>query len=82
MFKYKIKDDAFGIMSNILRNPSVTGPEIDGQHCRITITHDLSLAVKPEHLKAYKDDELVQVRLKNNDSREFVVLKSLLKETE
>jgi hypothetical protein len=67
-------------MSKILRNPEVTGPEIDGQFCRITTTHDLQLAIKNDFLLTYKNDELVQVRLQNNNSREFVVMKSFLEE--
>lgn len=67
-------------MSKILRNPEVTGPEINGQVCRITTSHDVSLSIKKECLHQYQNDELVQVRLQNNDSREFVVMKSLLEE--
>jgi hypothetical protein len=79
-FHYKVKENAFEIMSKILRNPEVTGPEINGELCRITTTHDVILSIKNDYLLAYKDDELVQVRLQKNNSREFVVMKSLLEE--
>lgn len=80
IFRYKVKDNAFEIMSTILRNPEITGPEINGQVCKITTTHDVLLAIHSHYWAEYKDDELVQVRLQNNNSREFVVMKSLLEE--
>jgi hypothetical protein len=67
-------------MSKILRNPEVTGPEINGKVCRITTTHDVLLSIKSNFWPQYKDDELLQVRLQDNNSREFVVMRSLLRE--
>lgn len=81
-FRFLIQDNAFETMSRILRNPDVTGPEINGQICKITTTHDVLLAIQSHYWPQYKDDQLVQVRLQGNNSREFVVLKSLMKESE
>lgn len=80
VFQYKISDDAYDIMKKILRNPDVTGPEINGALCRITATHDVLLSLQSNYWPQYKDDELVSVRLVNDDSRQFVVMKSLMKE--
>ena len=79
-FCYKIDHDAFRTMSKILRNPEVTGEEINGALCRITSSHDVLLSIQSNYWAQYKDDELVSVRLQKNDAREFVVLKSLLNE--
>lgn len=81
-FCYKIAHDAFRTMSKILRNPEVTGEEINGALCRITSSHDVLLGIQSSYWAKYKDDELVSVRLEKNDAREFVVLKSLLNEIE
>jgi hypothetical protein len=81
-FQYKISHDAYDIMKKILRNPDVTGAEINGAICRITGTHDVLLSIQSNYWAEYKDDELVSVRLRNNDSRQFVVMKSLMKEVD
>ena len=81
-FCYKIDHDAFRIMSKILRNPEVTGEEINGAICRITSSHDVLLSIQSNYWSQYKDDELVSVRLQKNNTREFVVLKSLLNKIE
>jgi hypothetical protein len=77
---YKIDHDAFSIMRRILRNPDVTGEEINAAICRITSYHDVLLSLQSIYWPQYKNDELVSVRLRNNDARQFVVLKSLMKE--
>jgi len=79
-FRYRISDNAFEVMGKILRNPEVTGPEINGQLCRITNSYDVTLSIKDHYLPEYKDDELLRVRLQNDDSREFVVMRSLLED--
>lgn len=79
-FRYKIHHDAFELMSKILRNPDVTGPAINGAQCRITGTHDILLSIKSNYWNEFREDELFTVRLLDNDSRGFVVLKSLLSE--
>ena len=81
-FPFRIAEGAYDIMSRILRFPSVTGPEIDGQFCRITNKHDLQLSIKSEHWEEYQDDEMLQVRLLEDDSRDFIVLKSLVQHVE
>jgi hypothetical protein len=81
-FQYKISNDAYDIMKKILRNPDVTGPEINGAVCRITSTHDVLLSIQTIYLQEYKDDELVSVRLQNNDTRQFAVMKSLMKKVD
>lgn len=78
IFSFLITDDAYDTMVKILRFPSVTGPQINNQLCRITACHDLQLSIKQEFLEEYKNDEVLQVRLSNDDSRDFIVLKSLV----
>lgn len=47
VYPFRIKDGAFQEMRNILRFPEVTGPEIDGQTCRGTVTaYSVDLALK------------------------------------
>ena len=77
-FPFRISEDAYNTMTQVLRFPAVTGPEIDGQQCRITSRHDLRLSIKTEHWDHYQDDEVLQVRLLSDDSRDFIVLKSLV----
>jgi hypothetical protein len=80
IFQYRIREHAYETMVRILRNPEVTGPEINGQICRVTTTHDVLLSIKSFYWPEFRDDELVQVRLQDNNSREFVVMKSFLDE--
>jgi hypothetical protein len=77
-FSFLITDDAYDTMIKILRFPSVTGPQINNQLCRITAYHDLQLSIKQEFLEEYKNDEVLQVRLSNDSSRDFIVMKSLV----
>jgi hypothetical protein len=77
-FSFRINDAAHEVMKQILRNPDVTGPEINGQLCRITQSHDVLLSIKSTYWTEYKHDELVSVRLLNDDSRDYVVMKSLM----
>ncbi len=77
-FSFLITDDAYDTMVKILRFPSVTGPQINSQLCRITTYHDLQLSIKQEFFEEYKNDEVLQVRLSNDDSRDFIVMKSLV----
>jgi hypothetical protein len=78
VFSFRIKEHAYEELIKILRFPVVTGPEINGQMCRVTTYHDIALSIKNEYLDQYKGDNVVQVRLLKNDSREFVVLDSML----
>lgn len=80
IFQFRVSDTAYEIMSAILRNPSVTGREINGKQCRITQTHDILLSIKSNFWEAYGHDELVSVRLLDDDSRDYVVLRSLMEE--
>jgi hypothetical protein len=75
---YRISDNAYQHTIKVLRFPSVTAPDINGQACRITSIHDLGLSLKTEYLSQYQHDQVVQVRLLNDNSRDFIVLKSLL----
>jgi hypothetical protein len=78
IFSFVIQDGVYEELVKILQFPVVTGPEINGQVCRVTTQHDLELSIKQEHWKNYKQDKVVQVRLLNNDTREFVVMGSML----
>jgi hypothetical protein len=77
-FLYRIKENAYEELIQILRFPVVTGPEINGQVCRVTTYHDTELSIKNEYRDQYKLDNVVQVRLLKYDSREFVVMGSML----
>jgi hypothetical protein len=78
IYSYRIKENAYEELVRILRFPVVTGPEINGQVCRVTTYHDTELSIKKEYLDQYKQDNVVQVRLLKYDSREFVVMGSML----
>ena len=77
-FSFRINEAAYELMKQILRNPDVTGPQINGQLCRITQSHDVLLSIKSAYWTEYNHDELVSVRLFNDDSRDYVVMKSLM----
>jgi hypothetical protein len=78
IYSYRIKENAYEVLVKILRFPVVTGPEINGQVCRVTTYHDTELSIKKEYWDQYKKDNVVQVRLLKHDSREFVVMGSML----
>lgn len=82
IFQFRISHDAYDIMRKVLRNPEVTGPEINGAFCRVTSSYDVSLSIQSDYQAQCKEDELLSVRLFNNNERQFVVLKSLMKQVE
>lgn len=66
-------------MQKILRFPQVTGPEIDGQICRVTVTdYSAELSLKKEYYERYRNDLVYQIRLLENNEREFIVMASML----
>ena len=66
-------------MKKLLRFPEVTGPEIDGQICRVTVNdYSTELSLKKEYQDQYKNDLVFKVRLLENNEREFVVMASML----
>ena len=70
-------------MQEVLRFPETTGPEIDGQVCRVTITdYDVSLCLNKEFVEKYKNDHVFQVRLLYRADRDFIVMASLLESLE
>jgi hypothetical protein len=81
-FSFRISDAAYEVMKTILRNPDVTGPQINGQLCRVTQSHDVLLSIKSNFWTEYHRDELVSVRLCNDDSQDYVVMKSLMEAVE
>jgi hypothetical protein len=78
IFSFQITEDAYDTMIRILRFPSITGPQINGRLCRITAYHDLQLSIKKEFWEEYKNDEVLQVRLSDDGSRDFIVMRSLI----
>ena len=79
IYPFRIKPDSYEEMSKILRFPEVTGPEIDGQICRVTVTnYSPELSLKKEFVDQYKNDLVYKVRLLKNSDREFIVLASML----
>jgi hypothetical protein len=80
IFSFQITEDAYDTMIRILRFPSVTGPQINSRLCRITACHDLQLSIKKEFWEEYKNDQVLQVRLSNDGSRDFIVMRSLIQD--
>ena len=79
VFTWRVKNGSYKIMQELLRFPETTGPEIDGEVCRVTITdYDVSLSLKREFIEKYKNDHVFQVRLLNRPDRDFIVMASLL----
>ena len=37
VYPFRVKEDSYEEMKKLLRFPDVTGPEIDGQICRVTV---------------------------------------------
>lgn len=79
IFPFKVKADAYNELTRILRFPAVTGPEIDNQVCRVTVTdYPVELSVKKQYIERYKNDHVFQIRLLSNDERDFIVMGSML----
>lgn len=79
IYPFKVKNGTYQEMTRILRFLEVTGIEMDGQVCRVTVTnYTPELSVKKGYLDQYKNDNVYQVRLLNNDDREFIVMSSML----
>lgn len=79
IFPFKVKTDSYQKMAEILRFPTVTGPEIDDQVCRVTVTdYPIELSVKKQYIQQYKNDHVFQIRLLGNDERDFIVMGSML----
>ena len=79
IFPFRVKESSYQEMRKILRFPEVTGPEIDGQVCRVTVTNYApDLSIKREFLEQYRKDNVFQIRLLENNDREFVVMSSML----
>jgi hypothetical protein len=79
-FSFRIKEGAYEEMIRILRFPQVTSALINGQVCRVTSTHDLQLSLKTEFWTEYADDTVLQVRLMEHPERDFIVMRSMMKE--
>ena len=79
IYPFRIKPDSYEEMRKLLRFPEVTGPEIDGQICRVTVTnYSPDLSLKKEYVNQYKNDLVFKVRLLENNDREFIVMASML----
>lgn len=79
IFPFKIKPGSYEKLVRVLKFPEVPGPQIDDQIFRVTVTdYSLELSVKKECAEQYKSDQVFQVRLLNNNDREFIVLASML----
>ena len=79
IFSFKVKANSYHEMAKILRFPTVTGPEIDNQVCRVTVTdYPTELSVKKQYIDQYKNDHVFQIRLLGNDERDFIVMGSML----
>ena len=83
VFTWRVKEGSYKIMQEILRFPQSTGPEIDGQVCRVILTdYDVAQSLKKQHADKYKTDHVFQVKLLHNNDREFIVMGSLLESLE
>jgi hypothetical protein len=83
IFPFKVKAGAYEIMVKILKFPAVTGAEINNGICRVTVTdYSPELSLKKEYIEQYKNDQVFQIRLLDNNDREFIVLASMLQTLE
>ena len=74
IYPFRVKAGSYEVMSKILRFPQVTGIEIDDAICRVTVTdYSTELSLKKEFLKQYENDQIFQIRLLENNDREFIV---------
>ena len=79
IYPFKVKTGCYETMVKILKFPAVTGAEIDNQVCRVTVTdYTPELSLKKEYIEEYKNDHVFQVRLLDNNDREFIVMASML----
>ena len=78
IYPFRIRPDSYEEMRKILRFPEVTGPENDGQICRVTVNnYSPDLSLKNEFVNQYKSVLVFKVRLLENSDREFIVLASM-----
>lgn len=79
VFPFQVKKGSYDELRKILRFPEVTSPEIDEKTCRVTITdYNTDLTLKAEYREQYKKDNVFQIRLLDNQEREFIVMASML----
>ena len=79
IFPFKVKAGSYKVMIKILKFPAVTGAEIDNGICRVTVTdYSPELSLKKEYIEQYRNDQVFQIRLLDNNDREFIVMASML----
>jgi hypothetical protein len=79
VFKYKVKEGAFVIMSKILEHPVYqVDSRMDGKICRITLDYPIEKNIKKEYINDYKQDKLWQIEIYGIIDKDFLVVQSLL----
>ena len=79
IFSFRVKEGSFKEMVKILRFPETTGQEVDRQVCRVTVTaYDVNSSLKKQFIEQYKNDHVYQIKLFNNNEREFIIMASML----